>query len=58
MADENKKAQKKAEKELEKAKKDNNTYMIRMIGDLIGQIAGAAGSVGVGYGAVSKALKK
>ena len=43
--------------ELEKAKKDNNTYMIRMIGDLIGQIAGAAGSVGVGYGAVSKALK-
>lgn len=44
--------------ELAKAKKDNNTYMIRMIGDLIGQIAGAAGSVGVGYGAVSKALKK
>lgn len=44
--------------ELEKAKKDNNTYMIRMIGDLIGQIAGAAGSVGVGYGSVSKALKK
>lgn len=31
--------------ELEKAKKDNNTYMIRMIGNLIGQIAGAAGSV-------------
>lgn len=31
--------------ELEKAKKDNNTYMIRMIGNLIGQIAGSAGSV-------------
>lgn len=31
--------------ELEKAKKDNNTYMIRMIGSLIGQVAGAAGSV-------------
>lgn len=31
--------------ELEKAKKDNNTYMIRMIGDLIGQVAGSAGSV-------------
>lgn len=31
--------------ELEKAKKDNNTYMIRMIGNLIGQVAGAAGSV-------------
>ncbi len=43
--------------ELEKAKKDNNTYMIRMIGDLIGQIAGAAGSVGVGYGTAIRGFK-
>lgn len=43
--------------ELAKAKKDNNTYMVRMIGSLISQLVGAAGSAGVGYGAAAKALK-
>lgn len=33
------------QEQLKLAKKNNDTYMIRMIGDLIGEIAGAAGSV-------------
>lgn len=33
------------QEQLKLAKKNNDTYMIRLIGDLIGQIAGAAGSV-------------
>lgn len=33
------------QEKLKLAKKDNDTYMIRMIGELIGEIAGAAGSV-------------
>lgn len=43
--------------ELEKAKKDNNTYMVRMIGDLISKVLGSAGSSMIGGAAVKNSFK-
>lgn len=43
--------------ELEKAKKDNNTYMVRMIGDLISKVLGSSGSSMIGGAAVKNAFK-
>ncbi len=43
--------------ELEKAKKDNNTYMVRMIGDLISKVLGSAGSSMIGGAAVINSFK-